>query len=71
MRDITPYTRGGLLEAIGTVNALALTARDTPAYLHWEARETELREKAAPLTLSEESKIHALSQERRRIYEGH
>ncbi len=70
MKSIAPYTRPGLLESIATANALALSSNNTPEYLHWESRETELRGKAGHITPSENEVIAKLSSQKLEVYSG-
>jgi hypothetical protein len=65
---IAPYTRNGLLESIAVANALALSTTNTAEYLHWEAREMELRGKAGQITPLENEQIAAMSRTRRHVY---
>lgn len=70
MKSIAPYTRPGLLESIAIANALALSSNNTPAYSHWESRETELRDKAGHITPDENEVIAKISRQKRRVYAG-
>lgn len=52
--DIAPYkSRAALVEAIGTVGALAETATSTDEYLHWSERRAQLIARAGGLTDTE------------------
>ena len=68
--SMAPYTRPALLESIGVANALALTSDTTSEYLHWEAREMELRAKAGHITPAENETIAKISRQKREVYCG-
>lgn len=56
------YTRPALLESIATVHALANTANSNSEYLHWAAREYDLRTQAGTITEAEEATINKIAQ---------
>lgn len=64
------YTRPALLESIATAYALSVTATTTPEYLHWFAREQDLRSQAGTITATEETAICKIADLKVAIYDG-